>query len=191
MAEIKYDIILSGVGGQGVLSLAAVIALGAMRDGLKVRQSEVHGMAQRGGEVLAHLRLSDKEIASDLIPSGSASMILSMEPLESLRYLSFLANEGILVTSSDSVLNIKNYPNKDEILREIKQLSRSFIINSGEIAKQAGSPKATNMVMVGAAALHLPVSSAALEEAIRDIFQPKGEAVTDINIKAFRLGQNC
>jgi len=189
-SRVKYDIILAGVGGQGVLSLAAVIALGAQKAGLKVRQSEVHGMAQRGGAVLAHLRLSDSEIAGDLIPLGRASMILSMEPLEALRYLRYLGEGGIVVTSSDPVVNIRNYPEKNEIISEIEKLPESLIVHSTKRAKEAGSVKATNMVMVGAAADFLPLSPAVLEEAIRDIFRSKGEDVTDINIKAFRIGQS-
>ncbi|HSE37567.1 MAG TPA: 2-oxoacid:acceptor oxidoreductase family protein, partial [Blastocatellia bacterium] len=112
---MKYDIILAGVGGQGVLSVSAVIGSAARSQGLFVKLSEVHGMSQRGGGVVANLRLADKPIASDLIPLGGASMILSMEPLESLRYLNYLSPEGVLITSTNPVVNIPDYPNLDEL----------------------------------------------------------------------------
>ena len=112
---MKYDIILAGVGGQGVLSIAAIIAQAAMADGLQVRQSEVHGMSQRGGGVQAHLRISDERISSDLIPTGSANMILSLEPMESLRYLSWLSRCA-LITAADPFVNIPNYPEIEKFM---------------------------------------------------------------------------
>lgn len=191
MAEpegFKYDIILAGVGGQGVLSLAAIIALGAMKDALHVRQSEVHGMAQRGGAVLAHLRIASGPIAGDLIGRGTASMVLSMEPLESLRYLSFLSRDGILVTAKDPVVNIVDYPDLDGIYEKINKLARKKLVEGGKLAREAGSLKAVNMVMVGAASSDLPIKTSTLEEAIREMFGARGDEVIEMNIKAFRLG---
>ena len=115
---MQNDIILAGVGGQGILSIAAVIGMAALDNGLFVKQSEVHGMSQRGGAVLSHLRLSDKEIYSSLIPDGEADMILSVEPMELLRYLPFLKKEGYLISNIKPVKNIPNYPKK-KILLEI------------------------------------------------------------------------
>lgn len=186
---MKYDVILSGVGGQGVLSVGAVVALGAMKDGLEVKQSEVHGMAQRGGAVVAHLRISDKPIASDLIGRGTASVILSMEPLESLRYLDYLADGGILITSSEPLRNIPDYPDIEVILSRIEALPRYRVVEASALAKEAGSPKTKNMVMLGAASLHLPVKPESLRDAIREIFTVKGEKIVDINLKAFNLGR--
>jgi len=185
---MKCDIILAGVGGQGVLSLSAIIATAAMKEGLHVKQSEVHGMAQRGGAVFANLRLSDKPVASDLIAKGGASLILSMEPLESLRYLDFLSTEGTVVTATTPVENIPNYPQLDALLGKIRTLPRVILVESERLAKDAGSARASNMVMVGACAHLLPVKIETMEAAIRDLFARKGDAVVDVNLRAFRCG---
>jgi indolepyruvate ferredoxin oxidoreductase beta subunit len=188
---LKYDVILAGVGGQGVLSVAAIISLGAMKEGLLVRQSEVHGMAQRGGAVQAHLRLSDQTIVSDLIGKASADMVLSMEPIESLRYLEFLKANGILVSASDPVKNIPDYPDAEGIYAKIKALPAAHLIAAGELAGQAGSARSTNMVMVGAASNHLPVQEKSLLEAIEELFSSKGSKVVDTNKEAFTLGREA
>ena len=185
---MKYDIILSGVGGQGVLSLAAIIATAAMADGLKVRQSEVHGMAQRGGAVQAHLRISDSTIHGDLVGRGKADMILSMEPVESLRYLDYLKPDGILVTSEDPFENIPDYPDLERIYSTIKSLPKSRLLKAKELAKEAGSMRATNMVIIGAAAGELPLGEDSIINAVKDLFKSKGQAVIDTNIRAFKLG---
>ena len=186
---MKYDIILSGVGGQGVLSVGAIIAHSAMKAGFRVKQSEVHGMAQRGGAVLANLRISESDIASDLIAEGTASMVLSMEPLESLRYLGYLAPEGILVTSKNPIENIPNYPVIDEVYSQIEKLPAYRMVDSNALAREAGSMLATNMVMVGAASSSLPIGVEVLEAAISEIFAAKGDHVVLVNLKAFRLGR--
>jgi indolepyruvate ferredoxin oxidoreductase beta subunit len=186
---MKKDIILAGVGGQGVLSIAAIIAKAAIGAGFSVRQSEVHGMAQRGGAVLSHLRLSDAPIASDLIPQGMADLIVSMEPLESLRYASYLAPDGALVTAAAPFINIDDYPAIDTLLDVIRQFPRYRIVNAAALAQEAGSAKAVNMVMVGAASSFLPLSTAALTAAITETFT--GNAVTAANQKAFELGRGA
>jgi indolepyruvate ferredoxin oxidoreductase beta subunit len=188
---MKFDIVLAGVGGQGVLSLSAIIASGAMQEGLFVKQSEVHGMAQRGGAVLANLRLSDKPIASDLIPGGSAALILSMEPLESLRYLSFLRPDGALITSVTPVINIPDYPDLERLLTKIRSIPGAILVDSDHLAKAAGSPRAANMVMVGAASHLLPVKVATMEHYIEGIFKKKGDKVVEVNLKAFRAGREA
>jgi indolepyruvate ferredoxin oxidoreductase beta subunit len=185
---MKYDIILAGVGGQGVLSLASIIATGAMKDGLHVRQSEVHGMAQRGGAVLAHMRISDKEISSDLVAKGTASLIISMEPLEVNRYVDFLAPDGGIVTASEPFINISNYPEIESVYDKLKKYPDIKIVESAALAKKAGSSRATNMVIIGAASGKLPVKTESLKKAIADIFGAKGQKIVDINIKAFDLG---
>jgi len=187
---VKYDVILAGVGGQGVLSVAAVIALGAKNSGLSVRQSEVHGMAQRGGAVQAHLRLSDRTIVSDLIGKASADMILSMEPIESLRYLEYLKAEGVLITSSDPVKNISNYPDLEEIYARIRCLPSSRLIEAADLAQEAGFARSTNMVMVGAASRYLPVEEKHLLAAIRELFSRKGAKVVETNRRAFQAGRD-
>jgi len=188
---MKYDIVLAGVGGQGVLSLAVAIASGAMEEKLHVKQAEVHGMAQRGGAVMSTLRLSDREIASDLIPRGGASMILSMEPMESLRYLSFLSPGGSLITSVNPVRNIPDYPDLEGLLGCIRMLPRGVMIDAEKLAREAGSARATNMVMVGAATHLLPIRVETVENAVRSIFARKGEKVVDVNLRALRAGREA
>ncbi|MDR3312818.1 MAG: indolepyruvate oxidoreductase subunit beta [Spirochaetaceae bacterium] len=186
---MKYDVILAGVGGQGVLSIAAIIARAAVREGLTVRQSEVHGMAQRGGAVLAHLRLADGPIASDLVPQGGADLIISMEPLESLRYAAWLSPDGALVSAAEPFVNIPDYPAPETIVKAVRTFPRHRLVEAAVLAKQTGLPRAVNTVMVGAASLFLPLKAAALEETITANFAAKAPAVAEANRKAFRLGR--
>lgn len=188
---MKYDIVLAGVGGQGVLSVSTVIAAGAMAEGLHVKQSEVHGMAQRGGAVLAHLRLSDRPVASELIPRATASLILSMEPLESLRYLDLLGPEGSVISASSPVRNIDDYPPLEEILARVSAIPHAQLVDAERLARQAGSPRAVNMVLVGAASSVLPLRVDTLEQAIATRFGAKGEGVVQLNVRAFRLGREA
>jgi indolepyruvate ferredoxin oxidoreductase beta subunit len=188
---MKYDIIIAGVGGQGVLSVAAAIARAAMASGLSVKQSEVHGMAQRGGAVQAHFRLSDGPIASDLIGKGRADMILSMEPMEALRYLPWLRKGGVIVTDSNPFRNIPDYPDIKGLEDAIRAIPGSCLIDSKELAKRACNPKGANMVIVGAASRHLPIAREALEAAIRELFESKGNEVADANIACFALGREA
>jgi indolepyruvate ferredoxin oxidoreductase beta subunit len=187
---MKYDVILAGVGGQGVLSVASIIAIAAVSEGLEVRQSEVHGMAQRGGAVLSHLRIADGSIAGDLVPKGGADLILSMEPLESLRYLSWLKADGVLVTSADPLVNINNYPDMAEITSSIKKLPSWRLVEAAKLAKESGLAKTVNTVMVGAASHFLPLQSKTLEKTIAEVFSKKDDSVVQANAKAFKLGQD-
>src|SRR5664279_5076037 len=145
---MKCDIILSGVGGQGILSIAAVIGLAALSNDLYLKQSEVHGMSQRGGDVQSHLRLSDKPVSSDLIPYGKANLIISVEPMESLRYLPWLSESGWLVTNSNPFINIPDYPSLDEIMKEIKKVKNHIIIDADLIAKEEGSARSGNICLL-------------------------------------------
>ena len=188
---MKYDVILAGVGGQGVLSVAAIIASAAVEEGFQVRQSEVHGMAQRGGAVLAHLRISDKAIASDLVPRGGADMILSMEPVESLRYIMWLSPKGALVSAAEPFINIGNYPELDGILNTIKSFPIHRIVETAALAKEAGLSRAVNMVMVGAASAFLPLKAETLEATIEKMFANKDNKTVEANKKAFGLGRNA
>ncbi len=188
---MKFDIILAGVGGQGVLSVSAIIASSAMHEGLSVKQSEVHGMSQRGGEVQANLRLADKPIASDLIPRGMAKLVLSMEPLESLRYLPFLSATGTVLTSTDAVINFAGYPDMDGLLAQIRALPHAILIDAERLARQAGSARATNMVMVGAASHLLPVKLETIEHFVRTLFAAKGAKVVETNLKALAAGREA
>jgi indolepyruvate ferredoxin oxidoreductase, beta subunit len=186
---MTFDIILAGVGGQGVLSLAAILARAAMIDGLRVRQSEVHGMAQRGGAVSAHLRISDSHIAGDLVPSGGAEMILAMEPLESLRYLSYLKPDGIVVSAAESFVNIPDYPELEKVLGAIRSLPRSLVVDAAAIAKEAGSPRAVNMALAGAASLLVPIKLESLERGMGELFGGKGADAAAANRRAFELAR--
>lgn len=185
---MKNDIILSGVGGQGILTIAAAIGLAAVENNLFVKQAEVHGMSQRGGDVQSHLRLSDREIASDLIPSGGADLILSVEPMESLRYLPWLSEKGKLVTSSNPFVNIPEYPEMEVIISEIEKVPGHYIIDAGAVAREAGSARAANIVMLGAAAHFIRVPYGSLENSIRTLFGKKGEEVVEVNLKALKAG---
>ena len=188
---MKQDIILAGVGGQGILSIAYVIDNAALKEGLGFKQAEVHGMAQRGGAVQSHLRLSDESIHSDLIPKGAADMILSVEPLEAIRYFDYLAPDGVVVTSSSPFVNIPDYPDLDDILAKIRSVPRNTIVDSSKLAQEAGSARAQNMVMLGAASVHLILEEKNLQEYIRELFKRHGDKIVDINLKAFELGRNA
>lgn len=188
---MKQDIILAGVGGQGILSIAFVIDNAALKQGLNFKQAEVHGMAQRGGAVQSHLRLADEPIFSDLIPKGAADMILSVEPMECIRYLDYLSPQGIVITSQNPFVNIPDYPDVDKVLGTIRTVANRVIVDSDKLAKDAGSPKAQNMVMLGAASPHLVLGEANLREFIRVLFAPRGEKMVEMNLKAFDLGRSA
>jgi indolepyruvate ferredoxin oxidoreductase beta subunit len=187
----KQDIILAGVGGQGILSIAFVIDNAALKEGFNVKQAEVHGMAQRGGAVQSHLRLSKDRIWSDLIPRGEADMILSVEPLEALRYLDFLHPGGKLITSSTPFVNIPDYPDQEKLIGRIRQIPGSVIVDSEALAKEAGTSKVQNTVMLGAAAKDLVVTEDSLLESIKVLFAPRGDKVLEANIRAFELGRRA
>ncbi len=186
---MQTNIILAGVGGQGILTIAAVIDLAALQSGLIVRQAEVHGMSQRGGAVQSHLRISDREIYSDLIAEGTANLILSVEPLEALRYLPFLSTTGRIVTSTDSFINMENYPAMEEILLELHRTNLPVLVNAAELARKAGSPRTSNMVMLGAAASLTGIAPEEIETAIEKLFRAKGAEIVAMNIRAFRTGE--
>jgi indolepyruvate ferredoxin oxidoreductase beta subunit len=189
--SMKCDVILAGVGGQGILSVAAMIAQAAVSEGLAVRQSEVHGMAQRGGAVLAHLRISDGVIASDLVPQGGADIIISMEPLESLRYAAWLSPSGVLVSAADPFVNIGNYPELPGIIAAIKSFPLWRLIEAAALAKEAGLSRAVNTVMVGAASPFLPLKAETLETTIAAMFAHKEASIASANTKAFKLGRQA
>ena len=186
---MKQDIILAGVGGQGILSIAATIGTAAVQSGLHLKQAEVHGMSQRGGAVQSHLRLSSDEIYSDLIPLGKADIIISVEPMESLRYLHMLTRDGWLITNTAPEVNIPDYPEMDNIISEVKKVSQHVAIDAVTIAKEAGTAKAANIVVLGAASEHIDMDYESLKQAIRSIFKTKGEDVINMNLKAMEAGR--
>jgi indolepyruvate ferredoxin oxidoreductase beta subunit len=186
---MKSNIILAGVGGQGILTIAAVLDTAALASNLNIKQSEVHGMSQRGGAVQSHVRISDKEIFSDLIPLKKADLIISVEPMELLRYLPYLKENGTLVTDSNPFVNITNYPELQKLYKEIKSHPNSILIDAQKIAKELGNSKATNMVLLGAAATKLPLSNESIEQAIKTLFERKGERIVQKNLEAFNKGK--
>ena len=185
---MRADIILSGVGGQGILSIAAVIGEAALKEGLYMKQAEVHGMSQRGGDVQSNLRLSDQPIASDLIPKGHADLIISLEPMESLRYLPYLKKDGWLVTNSQPFVNIPNYPDIDKVNEELNKLPHKVILDVEAIAKEVATARAANIVMLGAAAPFIGIEYNKIEDGIRRIVGRIGEEVVEMNLKALKAG---
>ncbi len=185
---MKTDIILSGVGGQGILSIAAIIGEAAIKEGLHIKQSEVHGMSQRGGDVQSNLRISSEPIHSDLIPIGKADMIISLEPMEALRYVQYLKSGGYIITNSAPFVNIPNYPSIDGIISEIKAIENHILVDVDAIAKAVASPRASNIVLLGAAAPLIGIGIEKLEDGIRAVFGRKGERLVEMNLKAFRAG---
>lgn len=187
---MKNDIIISGVGGQGILSISAAIGLAALENNLFMKQSEVHGMSQRGGDVYSHFRLSDKPVLSDLIPYGKADLIISVEPMESLRYLPWLSPHGWLVTNSNPYINISGYPPVEDILKEIRKVRNNIIIDADAIAREAGSVRSGNIVILGAASPYIGMPFKSLENAVRNLFKRKGDEIVEINLKALKAGHD-
>ncbi len=185
---MKCDIILSGVGGQGILSIAAVIGEAVRAEGLNIKQAEVHGMSQRGGDVQTNLRINSEPIASDLIPVGGADAIISLEPMEALRYLPYLKKGGWVVTSSKPFINIPNYPDVDALMAELGKLPNLLMVDVEELAKDAGVARSANIVLLGAASPILGIKGEDLKGGIKSIFARKGEKIVDMNITAFEVG---
>lgn len=188
---MEENLILAGVGGQGILTIAKAISVAGLRLGLKIKQAEVHGMSQRGGAVQSHLRIADHEPASDLIPLGGAQMVLAVEPLESLRYVQYLRADGVVVASTNPFVNIPNYPPIEEILERIARLPRHVLLDADKLSKMAGSGRSANIVLLGAAALFLDIDATELKNAVAAMFAAKGPKVVETNELAFTLGRNA
>ena len=186
---MKTDIILCGVGGQGILSIATIIGEAAMKENLYIKQAEVHGMSQRGGDVQSNLRISSNPINSDLIALGSADVIISMEPMEALRYLPFLNKNGWIITSSAPFVNIPNYPDMETIKADYKKLEHVIMIDIESMAKENNVPRSANVILLGAAQKALGIEYDKLEAAIQRVFARKGEAIVEQNIKALAIGK--
>ncbi len=187
---MKQDVLLCGVGGQGILSIAYVLDNCALDSGLFLKQPEVHGMAQRGGAVQAHVRVSDRAIHSDLLPLGSADLLLSLEPLEALRYLDYLSPDaGWVISDVTPFVNIPNYPETTALDRVLLGLPRAILFNGGLLARKAGSPKAQNIVALGVASSRLAYPAPLFEKHIATLFAAKSERLVNINLNAFKLGR--
>ena len=186
---MKRDIILAGVGGQGILSIATVIGEAALNEGLYLKQAEVHGMSQRGGDVQSNLRLSSEPIYSDLIAKGGADLIISLEPMEALRYVQYLKPDGWIVTNETPFLNIPNYPDIEQVLSHIRSHKNHVLLNCEELAKSVGAPsQAANMVLLGAAIPMLGIDHDKMIAGVSRVFARKGEAIVNSNIAAVEAG---
>ncbi len=186
---METNIILCGVGGQGILSISVVVDMAALEQGWHFKQAEVHGMSQRGGEVISHLRYADHPLHSDLVPRGAGTLVLSVEPLESLRYVDYLGPDGAVVSSVDPFVNVPNYPELGKVLDAISSLKTHVLIPAEGLAREAGTAKAANMVLLGAATPWLGIKDSVLEGCINQLFARKGEKVQKTNIDAFRAGK--
>jgi len=185
---MKTDIILAGVGGQGILSIATILGAAALKDDLYIKQAEVHGMSQRGGDVQSNLRISSDPIASDLIARGGADIIVSLEPMEALRYVHFLKPEGWVVTNTAPFVNIPNYPEREVLDAELARLPHVVAFDMDEVAKEVATVRSSNMVLLGACAPMVGIEVDKIEDAIRVIFGRKGDKIVESNIAAFRAG---
>ena len=185
---MKTDIILAGVGGQGILSIATILGEAALRRNLYLKQAEVHGMSQRGGDVMSCLRLSSDPIASDLIPSGKVDLIISLEPMEALRYVHLFAPEGRVITSTEPFVNIPDYPAIEAVMAELAALPRVVTLPAEAIAREVASPRSSNMALLGASAPYIGLPVDVLEESIAAVFGAKGEKIVADNLAAFRAG---
>jgi len=186
---MKLDIIMAGVGGQGILSIATILGEAATRKGLYLKQSEVHGMSQRGGAVESNFRLSTEPICSDLIGTGKADMIIAMEPMEALRYVQYLSKDGIIFTSSVPFNNIVNYPDYDIVKKELESFPHVASLDIEAAASKIGNPKGSNMVLLGMAASYIKIlDPSQIRDAISVIFASKGANVIEANLKAFDEG---
>ncbi len=185
---MKTDIILAGVGGQGILSIATILGTAALREGLYLKQAEVHGMSQRGGDVMSCLRLSSDPIASDLIPMGGADIIVSLEPMEALRYVQWLSPQGWIVTNTVPFVNIPNYPEMADVMAALESRDNVISFDMDTTAKEVATPRASNMVLLGAASLLCGIETEKIEDGIRTVFGAKGEKIVESNLAAFRAG---
>lgn len=186
---MKTDIVLAGVGGQGILSIATILANAALAENLHIKQAEVHGMSQRGGDVHSMLRLSSDPIASDLIRRGTADLVVSLEPMEALRYVPFLSKKGWIVTNTVPFLNIEKYPEMETVMADLERHGNVVAFDVDTVAKEVASPRTSNMVLLGAASPFIELDADAIERAIATVFGPKGDAIVEMNVKAFSAGR--
>jgi indolepyruvate ferredoxin oxidoreductase beta subunit len=184
-----FNIVIAGVGGQGVLLASKVLVESALASGMDVKQNEVHGMAQRGGSVISFVRIG-KEVFSPVVIPGTADILISFEPLEALRYVHYLKPGGMLVYNKITInpstvaSGLAIYPaDVEEQIR--KACPDALGINALSIAKGAGNAKAVNMVMVGAVMKKLPINAEVVEGVVRAVSKDKG---VDVNLKALSGG---
>jgi indolepyruvate ferredoxin oxidoreductase beta subunit len=192
----KFDIVLAGVGGQGTLLAAEILGTAAVKEGLNVRVSEIHGMAQRGGAVVSHVRIGEKVLAPTVL-EGNADVLLGFEPLETLRSLKFASEKTLVLMSTERILptelsaKMLKYPSLKEIEGKIRRFTKKLIlVETAELARKAGSVLTENIVLVGALAAtgRMPVKDSCVLEALRELVPTKH---LGMNLKAFKLGYDC
>ncbi len=186
---MKNDIILAGIGGQGILTIATILGAAALKENLYLKQAEVHGMSQRGGDVQSNLRISSEPIHSDLIPLGGADMVVSLEPMEALRYAHYLSPEGWIITNTNPFVNMDNYPDEEKVIKELEASGNLVAFNMDEAAKELLSPRSSNMILLGAASPFISIDKEKIEEEIARFFSRKGEKIIESNIRCFRKGR--
>lgn len=190
MRTLKCDMVIVGVGGQGVILISEIIGRAALRAGIPVRAAETHGMAQRGGSVINHTRLGC--VYGPMVPEGGADILLALEPAEALRYGRYLSRGGVALVNTKPVLPTTvttgqfRYPDIEEILAPLRSVARVIAINATEIAERAGNPQTANIVMLGAMSRFMPIEEALLLDALRDSVPGK---YIDANVRAFELGK--
>lgn len=189
----KYDLLIVGVGGQGVILASDIIGRAAVAEGLSIRAAETHGMAQRGGAVENHVRIGCKY--GTLIPYQGADCLMSMEPLEALRFAKYINPKGIAIINTEPIVPVTVatgkvlYPEVDVIIEKMKGICADVKAeNFTALAKKAGAAQALNVVMIGAVSKYLPLSPEILKEVIARSVPPKTVAV---NLKAFDLGRDA
>jgi indolepyruvate ferredoxin oxidoreductase beta subunit len=182
-------IIVAGVGGQGALTLAQLILGAAWKSKYHVLQSEVHGMSQRGGAVNAHILFDIVPVTSPVVMEGDAEFLISMEPLEALRYLPFMSKTGIMIVSAHPFKNMDNYPDVELILNELKSIDGVTLIDTEKYSKELDYKNAGNMILLGSLSNHLPFEDSIWEKIISERFNDKGTKVIEQNIRAFNFGK--
>ncbi|OGN87816.1 MAG: hypothetical protein A2158_00355 [Chloroflexi bacterium RBG_13_46_14] len=189
----EFNIVIAGVGGQGVILMSELLGNAAVADGLNVRGSEVLGMAVRGGSVSSTIRLGDEALAP-LAPVGQADVLVGMEPAETLRNISNVSEKTLVIINMEKVIPFTvsslggSYPELDTILESIHKATDNIIqLNATKIAAEAGSTQSANVVMLGAlfGQGHLPIRIDTIKKEITARFN---ERVAPVNIRAFDLG---
>jgi indolepyruvate ferredoxin oxidoreductase beta subunit len=189
---MELNVLVVGVGGQGALTTAHLIARAAMKAGLNVLVAETHGMAQRGGSVEVHVRIGD--VMSPLIPDCGADIVLALEPSEALRYARYLKEDSKVFLNSRKIVppsvtvGLATYPSIEEIAENLKRITKNvYLINASEIAEKAGDVLTTNVVIVGVmlSMLELPFGVEQVEEVMRETM-----GKVELNLRALRMGYN-
>lgn len=188
---MKIDIIFAGVGGQGIISAAAMVVQTATKLGLNAKQNEVHGMAQRGGSVVCFVRISDEEISSNTIPKGQADFIFATEPMEAIRYIDYISPNGTVITNDTPFINIPEYPDTDKLLGFLKNESNAIIIDGKRLNEEISNPKVANTAVLGVLIPRLGINK--MEETFIELielrFKSKGDKIIELNKKAYWWGK--